>query len=294
MSTDIIIFSKNRTLQLKSLILSMLHYTDIEQKSINVLYTSDIDSISYESLIEEFPDINFIKEKNFLTDLKTIVKESDSEYFEFMVDDLIFRAECSYKDVEVFLAAHSDVDSFCPRMGKNIQVTPKPELKEYEEGFIGWDTSEELGAEWNYAWDMSSSLYRRNLVEDYLSKCRDDKETFPNPFEDHFYQCIPNTRPHAFPWNILCGLRFLFRKRYMRIFAYPETVAFTQAVNGVATIDHTVQETFSPEGLHRKMNEGYIVDYFELKDVLPPHPNMAGEFFYLTKIKDTNERISKV
>ena len=285
MKTTIIIFSKNRTLQLKSLLLSLRANSDIPENQISIIYKCDIPSISYAPLKHEFK-ANFIEQKDFLTDVKNIVSYSDSDYFLFMVDDLIANRRFLISDIETFMNAHPEVDSFCLRMGKNIKCGTTPEFIPYGKGIIAWDTSLKWGKHWNYVWEVSSSLYRRSLVEEYLKKCRPEKESFPNPFEDHFYQCMPNTTPNSLAVRTLNSIRLAFRRKIMRIACFEKTKCFTQGVNVVADIQDGRTQQFDPQTLHEKMLEGYFVDYLSLRNVLPEQPNAGDKFFRLTRKKN--------
>ena len=286
MKTTIIIFSKNRTLQLKSLLLSLVSNTDCDMDAVNVIYTSDIPEISYEPLIQSFSSVNFIKEGDFLTDVKNLVKDSNSNYIQFMVDDLIVRDSYSYEVIEEFLDCHSDVDSFCLRIGTNIKCGKVPEFREYENDILVWRTTKGLGQHWNYQWEVSSSIYRKKLVEKYLAKCRHDRETFPNPFEDHFYACMPTT--YQLPLHVVAfnAIRFLFCRKYMNIACFRVSKCFTQGVNVVANIEDNIERKFEPLTLHKKMLEGYVADIEQLKEFIPQQPNCGGKVFKLVKEKE--------
>jgi len=58
-NTQILIFSKERTLQLNSLIQSLLYYSDVSQEDITVLF-KDSEDIIYKSLINKY-SCNFRK-----------------------------------------------------------------------------------------------------------------------------------------------------------------------------------------------------------------------------------------
>lgn len=285
MKTSIIIFSKNRTLQLKSLLLSLLHFSDIPASSINVIYKNDIPEISYEPLINEI-DVKFIEQNCFLDDVKSVVSDSIADYFLFMVDDLIARDHFSLSLVESFMDSHLEIDSFSLRMGKNIKCGNAPEFKEFPNSIISWRTGKRLGKHWNYFWDLSSSLYRRSLVETYLSKCDRDKVSFPNPLEDHFYQCMPNTKPNTPLVSIVNAVRFAFERKYADMASFSESKCFTQGVNLVADIDDDRVQQFDPVTLHSKMLDGYVIDFKSLKSALPEHPNAGDRFFRLCKPED--------
>lgn len=284
MKTTLIIFSKDRTLQLKSLLLSIRANYDIPETDIHIIYKNAEPEISFEPLKKEFK-CNFIEQGDFLDDIKKIVADSESEFFQFMVDDLIVKDIVSSNQVETFMDEHPDVDSFCFRMGKNIKIGKQPEFQEYDGGILTWQTAKGLGRHWNYCWELASSLYRRKIVCDYLKKCRHDKETFPNPFEDHYYTCMPTTNPRpSFLVNFINALRFCCRKKSMKIACFEQSKCFTQGVNLVADIEGDDRDQqFDPVLLHKKMLEGFVVDFKSLKDIFPEEPNAGHTYFKLIK-----------
>lgn len=284
MKTTLIIFSKDRTLQLKSLLLSIRANYDISEKDIFIIYKNTIKEVSFAPLIEEF-DATFIKQGDFLQDIKDIVFNTKSEYVQFMVDDLIVKDKTSLVVVEEFMNSQIDIDSFCFRMGKNIKCGAQPKFKEYENNILSWNTAKGLGKHWNYAWDLSSSLYRKNIVVEYLNKCRHEKETFPNPFEDHFFTCMPSTNKRPLIIKLINAIRFCFRKKSMQIGCFTTSKCFTQGVNLVANIPGDNRaEQFDPISLHKKMLEGYIIDFESLKNIFPEQPNAGHQYFKLKKL----------
>ena len=188
--TEIIIFSKNRTLQLKSLLLSLKDNSDIREEWINIIYIEDI-NISYKSLIDQF-NCNFVLQTDFLSDLTNIINNSKSNYVLFMVDDLIFRDGFRLKEIEKFMDKYKDVDCFSLRLGKNIKDAGKTDFSIRDGSILVWDTSYKLGYAWKYFWEVSSSIYRIEHVVKYLNKCNVRKISFPNPFESHYYSCMPS------------------------------------------------------------------------------------------------------
>ena len=278
--THIIIFSKNRTLQLKSLLLSLKHYSGIEEKTITVLYKAD-PGINYELLINEFK-CKFVKQANFLQDVKNIINDSRAEYIGFMVDDLIFYGSFSWDVIEDFMESKKDVDAFTLRLGKNIKRGTAPDFKDAGNGIVTWDTARNQGKYWNYFWEVSSSIYRKALVMKYISRCRPEKERFPNPFEAHFYTSMPTTRCDGIV-RLVNSIRFFFNKKSARVACFEKSKCFTQGVNLVADIDAERKEFHSIEELHDKMLEGYIADYLSLKDVETENPQPGPAFFKLVK-----------
>jgi hypothetical protein len=282
MNTTAIIFSKNRTLQLKSLLLSMRHYSDTAEENINVIYKEE-DGVSYEMLIKEFK-CKFIRQGNFLEDISKIINTTKSDYIWFMVDDLIYRDDFSLGKIENYLDSHKDVEAFCLRLGKNITVKGKqPDfIRDYDDVLV-WDSAEWQGKYWNYFWELCSSIYRRELVLEYLSKCRSQKESFPNPFEFHYYACMPTTRTRGL-LKLYITLLFPFRKKSQRVACFKNSKCFTHGVNLVAELDDKDRpETYSYKDLHQKMLDGWIIDFISPIDIKSPNP--GGQLFKMVKEK---------
>lgn len=278
MKTRFIIFSKDRTLQLKSLLLSLKEYSDIPEENINILYVAS-EGISYDLLKEQF-NCNFVEQKSFLRDIRNLVKSNDSDYIGFMVDDLIFRNEFNVTDIEKLLDENSDIDSFCPRMGLNIKGN-RPEFDKIDQ-YLVWNTAENLGKHWNYFWDLSSSIFRKDHVMKYLDKCRNDKETFPNPLEYHYYACMPSTRIKGIR-KIINSIRFALCRKYHKIACFEKSVCCTLGVNLVANLGVDREEQFSTESLHRKLQENFVVNFKVLKDIEYDTPNAGHKHFQMIK-----------
>lgn len=281
-STCIIVFSRNRTLQLKSLLRSIQYWSDVEDSAIHVLYKTE-PALSYEPLKEAF-GCSFVEQTDFLNDLKRIIEEAAPRYVQFMVDDLIFRDAFSLRSVERFMDSHADVQCFSPRLGRNIHDGVVPSFAESDPSMLVWDTDPQLGRTWNYFWDMSSSLYRVDDVNRYLDRCSPTKVTFPNPLESHYYSVIPNFLARG--WNakaIGVRARFLFRNKSNRMSCWEQSRCFTQGVNLVANRGIAYTETYSVYDLHAKMLEGYIADFKGLRDVRNSRPNAGPQYFTLVK-----------
>lgn len=278
--TTAIIFSKNRTFQLKSLLLSLRYYSDVQEDCINVIYKAD-EGVSYQPLEQQFK-CKFLRQNNFLQDIKKIVNKSNSDYIWFMVDDLIYRDNFSIRKVENYLDSNEDIDSFCLRLGKNITTKGRqPNFIRDDNGILVWDTKKGQGKHWNYFWELSSSIYRKKLVQEYLSKCLPDKETFPNPFEYHYYSSMPNTRSRGLV-GLYLKLRYPLRRRSAKVACFEVSKCFTHGVNLVAEInDKNRAESYSFKELHQKMLDGWIVDF--LSPIEPNSPNPGDKFFKLIK-----------
>ena len=283
--TDIVIFSKERTLQLKSLLRSIEFHSDITEDEIKVLYRTGPE-IPYEPLISQF-QCHFIPEENFLVDLDRILDGSPNEYVLLMVDDLIFRDGFSLRAIEAFLGQNLDVDCFSLRLGCNIQGAESPDFSQRGDDILVWDTSAGLAKHWKFFWEVSSSIYRKDLVRRYLQKCDPERVSFPNPLEWRYYSCMPSY-PSGGPLLKRIGLRlrFLTANKTNRMACFQRSRCFTHGVNRVADleVDHTT--TFEPQELHKKMEEGYVIDHRSLREVENSWPNTGAQHFRLVKERE--------
>ena len=278
--TSILIFSKDRTLQLKSLLLSLRELTDIDETKITVLYVAT-EGFHYEHLIQEF-SCQFVPQKSFLEDVRHIIQRFETSFVSFMVDDLIIRDEISFRFIENYLTANKDTDVFSLRLGENIKDSKTPLWVRKEEGVRVWDTDKRWGLSWNYFWELSSSVYRKETVLKYLNKCRQDRETFPNPLEEYYYEIMPSYVGGG--WTKLKNkMRCLFRPKKNRLACFEMSKCFTQGVNMVATRNIDYNMVYDPKVLDQKMLEGFIVDFKNLKEVPNKKPNAGAEFFNLVK-----------
>jgi hypothetical protein len=250
----------------------MREYGAVDEAQISVLYVVTAPEISYEPLIDQF-GCRFIEEASFFDDLRREIGETSPEYVLFLVDDLIFRDPFRITDAESLLERRSDVDAFCFRLGDNIENAPKPDFDRSESGFLIWDTDRKLGRYWNYIWDMSSSLYRRGFVDDYLSRCSSKRVSFPNPLESYYYRRMPTTRC-SLTAEIVNRVRFPFRRRRHRIACCEKSKCLTQGINLVAAIGSERTEHFNPVDLHQRMLDGFVADYRSLQslDLKTPQP----------------------
>lgn len=284
-NTEIIIFSKNRSLQLKSLLKSINHYSDIRDNEISVVYTT-VPEVPYDSLTSQF-GCRFIQQGDFLNDLIGIVEGSDSDYVMFMVDDLIFKDNFSLRGIERFLDSSPEVNCFSLRLGKNIQDGRYPQFSEAGENMLVWETESGLGRLWNFFWELTSTVYRRKLVSRYLRKCSPRKVSYPNPLESHYYVRMPsNLRPRNRMKRLLLDIRFLTADNGNRMACFERSKCFTQGVNLVAERDIDYRSVASPQELHQKMKDGFIVDYRSIHGVENVWPNTGQKYFRLVLDQD--------
>jgi hypothetical protein len=97
---NIIVFSKDRSLQLELFLRSFNKYViNSSNYKINILYTysDNIFKQGYDKLIKEYSNYNFVKENNFKLDLINLI-DKNKEYTVFFVDDNIFKNKIDFYD----------------------------------------------------------------------------------------------------------------------------------------------------------------------------------------------------
>lgn len=279
-----IMFSKHRTLQALSCASSLCSLSEVRPEEITVLYV-DSGAISYEPLKKQLP-CRFIKQTNFYKDFTDILRNSSKPLVGFMVDDLIFRERLSCRQIESLMSKYKDLDCFSLRLGRNIRDARAPAFEVLEPGVISWKTAKGLGKSWNYFWEVSGSVYRKEIVLDYLEKLSGKEISFPNPLEFHYYKIMPNflmssagalnvlAHPRYWLWSLCCP-----QKMAKRMACYERSRAFTQGVNLVASRNMNYNTHATPEELHELFLRGYRIDFQCLKDVENTRPNAGRTYF---------------
>jgi len=205
-----------------------------------------------------------------------------------MVDDLICRGEFSLTQIERFMDSHTDVECFSLRLGRNINSGRQPSFESPELGILAWNTSRDLVYTWKYFWELSSSIYRQALVREYLRRCDPQKIDYPNPFESHYYSCMP-----SFAVTGLAGafkaVQFLLSNKKNRMACFEDSKCFTQGVNLVAKRKIDYEPIHDPLELHRKLEQGYVVDFRRLREIKNISPNAGPKYFRIIKEKEMTE-----
>mgnify|MGYP001159931386 FL=1 len=278
-NTQILIFSKDRTLQLNSLIQSLLYFSDVLEGDISVLFKSNKE-ISYEILMDKYK-CNFQEEKSFLNDVKNIVQSNQKKYCMFLVDDFIVRDYFSIPLMESILGSNKNITPFSLRLGNNIEDGTPPLFINQPDSVLTWQTNKSYGKSWNYIWELSSSMYKSTFIMDYLNKCDPQYVNFPNPLESYYYGCTPSQ--YVTKNRFLRKLKFLGKAEPKGMASFTVSKGFTQGVNLVANRNLDYKDLYSPESLHEKFIEGYGIDYLSLSNVINKKPNAGTDHFKLIK-----------
>lgn len=176
---SIIVFSKGRSMQMHAYLESLLKFSDAEQEMITVLYC-ETENIRYEKLMQRFPQVRWIKENKFETDLKQVVSDA-GEYIMFGCDDVVFTRKFSLEKAAEYLRDNSQVFGYSMRLGENIK--PIPENVSLDDTVLEWkwDCAEQ---HYNYPWELDCTLYRK---EDVVRMTMEEETAIKNP---NYYEAM--------------------------------------------------------------------------------------------------------
>jgi hypothetical protein len=258
-----LIMSKDRPLQLQGCLESLFYHSEIEPRNITILY-KESGNIYYDLLIEKYPTIRWVREKQFNEDIQLVLNESQ-DYLFLCCDDVIFTELFNFHECLKALEEDADLFNFTMRLGKNILPLPN-ELTDTG-NFLKWKWYNPDAVRWYYPWSVSVSLYRK---EEVLSLIRPFLGSIINPnfFESTVAQYL-QAYPHAVP-------------AYLASFHHSKCVA-TQ----VNRVQDTHCNKFDSckntdiDGLYRAFLQGYAVDWERIKGIDNPDFNMGAEYFEL-------------
>lgn len=178
--TQILVFSKDRPMQLHAYLESLLFFSNTDIKKISVLYCHG-DNISYEKVIKQFQEVNWILETNFYNQILEWLEKCTDEYIMFGCDDVVFKDFFEFNRAEELLKENEEVFGFSLRLGKNLSEFPC-NIKKSKNCAI-WRWNEKRRGNFYYPWELDCTIYRKKDVIRILSGQSGIKN--PNYLEDY-------------------------------------------------------------------------------------------------------------
>lgn len=260
---SLIVFSKDRPLQLEAYLDSILYYSEIDQKSISVIYTQT-NEISYQNLINRFKDINWVFEDNFFEDLNKLINKSE-DYILFGCDDVIFINKIDLRQSIQFLEKNNNFLGFSLRLGLNITPVPYNIIEEAND-IITWNWDQCNTPHWDYPWEIDSTIYRKSDILNILQNFENIKN--PNYFESDIANNIKN----------------LVSKYYLASFIKSKCIVLT--VNRVQddflnSFDDTINTDVHT--LFKIFLKGIKIDFIEISKKKNNHIHVGAEYLKLHK-----------
>jgi len=258
MRVDLVVFSKDRPLQLYAFFESVQTYLSGISEMHVIYCASDTDfEDGYSVVKEKFPGVIFHKQsQNPHADFKPLVlkavysKTSRSKYVMFGVDDIIVK---DYANLIKAIGALEKYKAwgFFLRLGKNITYTyttdsesPVPRGRDENEEFFSWKFSNGTG-DWAYPNNVDMTIYRKEGIRAFLEN---ETYTYPNTLEGIWAE-------KAGPIMKERGLSFQFSK------------TINLPMNIVSLVNNRSTHSYSIHDLLKKLQEGYkinIHDFFKI------------------------------
>ncbi|MFS8130967.1 MAG: hypothetical protein ACMG57_03235 [Candidatus Dojkabacteria bacterium] len=243
---EILIFSFDRALQIYSLVKSIREYVNKPVK-IHVIYrsTTSEHQKSYEELISEFKDIDFVSQKDktdFKEKLISTLKKIKTQSMFFLVDDIVFK---DYVKVEDLLEHDSKRYIFSLRMGDHLKRNQPmnkeqslPEFIESTDEKLTW-IWEGKDYDWGYPLSVDGNVFS---TREMILLAENTDYSAPNTFEGHIQK----------------HLRF-YSKRFG--ICYKSSRIVNLPINNVSTVTNNIHGNIDQESLLEKWNEGMMLDY---------------------------------
>jgi len=252
-----LVFSKDRAMQLDATVRSLsMHCQDMNNIDVKVIYaTSNSDNEQqYQELINTYPQIEFVKEVNF--ESQVLASLGSYEYVLFLVDDNIFVRDFLIENIIESLITNPDALGFSLRLGTNTTYCYPLRVDQQlltfssiQHGFVlfDWTLAEH---DFGYPLEVSSSVYRVKDITDVL------QHSFVNP---NTLEAYLNNQKNAF-----------YHKKFLLCNQYSYT--FCNPVNKVqTTFNNRAGETFYyyPDHLREMFAKGYRIDVEEYSGFIP-------------------------
>ena len=165
-----IVFSKDRPLQLAACLETLTDKLSHGTCQIDVLARIEPPyANAYMAVAEEFERVGFVEERDFASDMDSLIHEQ-ADYVCFMCDDVLSIADINLQDAESVLS-DDKVVGVSLRLGTNVVVgmfgneQPQPIFTPAgpDNKFVQWDINEAAG-DWAYPWDVLGTIYRAEFV----------------------------------------------------------------------------------------------------------------------------------
>ncbi len=175
---SVIVFTKDRPLQLHAYLESLFRYSPTKQSDVTIIYKKN-ELIDYHNVINHFRSVKFIEEDIFHADLIYTI-ENSRDYIIFGCDDVVFTKKFDLNDATTYLASNSNIFGFSLRLGTNI--LPMPKKVNIKSEVIEWEWINTQAQHYNYPWELTATLYRKIDIKNII-KSHENPFTSPNFLE---------------------------------------------------------------------------------------------------------------
>jgi hypothetical protein len=268
MKTNLIIFSKNRACQLELLLSSIERFAPHLFDDITVLYKAmDEYLVAYMQLIKMKPNIKFVKETDFRSDVLNLIN-TPYDFTSFLVDDAVFYKAVDSSKEEICNQITNDVVCFSLRLGKNCNYSHPANLH-YT-----------LGEHKSFA-NMIKFEFNRQEAGDFKYPLSVDGHIFNTPFITMLISKINFNNPNTLEASLQSYMVTNFLPKNLVSFNESKLVSIpVNLVNTTFKNRHGLEFFMSEEELNDKFICGYTIDFdvMNFNNINGPHKEIKYEF----------------
>lgn len=238
---NIIVFSKDRAMQLELFIRSFNKYVkDFDKYIINIIYTYSNDNfkLGYDKLIGmNYPNVNYIKETNFRSDLIRMIN-LEKKHIVFFVDDNIFKNPIDFYDNQMdIFNKHGDILCRSLRLHPNLTYCYTMKISMIKPNFLHDNIFIWRGqsADFGYPMSVDGHIFKTKDIFPYVINMNYSN---PNSFEG---QLASN------PINI------------PKMICYDKSIVVNNPCNKVQNYNNNHAGSVRPDDLNDKFLDGYTI-----------------------------------
>lgn len=189
---SVLVFSKNRPMQLMALLESMFANSNIDPRNCHVLYKcSDEYFVPYMEVASSYPEINWIAEWNFNDQVRNFVFNAN-KFICFLTDDDVFKKQVDVRyciDAMTNSVYSQNSIAFSLRLGKHLtrcfstnssQRLPES-FQRFGNGVLAW-RYKGTDWDWNYPLSVDGHIFQRDMFMEILNSIPNSWNS-PNTFE---------------------------------------------------------------------------------------------------------------
>ena len=245
---NIVIFSKDRGCQLELFLRSMkTHFKEWENQNINILYTytNNKFAMGYDITKKLHPEFNYKLEKNFKSDLLTLINKNE-KLSTFFVDDIIFKEDFSIEDDKVKLV-ENDANVLCLslRLHPNLTYCYPARVKMAKPPTDSNNRFDWRGKPGDYGYPMSldGHIFRTNDIYELFHTLNYNN---PNTLESNMA-----SRPISRPFMVMYDKSVIINNPANRV------QTFNQNVYGNISAEYINEQYLSGKKISIKTSEGF-------------------------------------
>ena len=189
---DLMIFSKNRALQLYALLESIEKYINPQHVVVNILHKYEgVHAETLPEVEQRFQSYNFIEEINFKNHVEEFLSTSGTTAA-FLTDDIILKEHIDILQIEQIMDSNPGVLGFSLRLGLHVydcyalnKEQPAPAGNVYPPNLFVWNWRD-AKMDWEYVFSVDGHIFRKGHLREWSSLI---DYHHPNSYEESLQVC---------------------------------------------------------------------------------------------------------